>query len=152
MKFNESPQFLFKTALFEKLKGLRKMALRLGRISVDSKCSWLIKPERIKELLNGKIVVGDLDPEKDLTPNIRQKQVDMKIGVDITSMVLKHQVESIVLVAGDGDFVPASKLARREGVDFILDPMWAHINPDLEEHVDGINSVLFAHNLQPKNK
>ena len=68
-----------------------------------------------------------------------------------TSMVLKHQVESIVLVAGDGDFVPASKLARREGVDFILDPMWAHINPDLEEHVDGIKSVLFSHG-QVKDK
>ena len=76
-------------------------------------------------------------------PNIRQKQVDIKIGVDIASMALKHQVDSIVLVAGDGDFVPASKLARREGIDFILDPMWAPINPDLNEHVDGVNTVLF---------
>ena len=34
------------------------------------------------------------------------------------------------------------KMARREGVDFILDPMLAPINPDLNEHVDGITSAL----------
>lgn len=39
------------------------------------------------------------------------------------------------------DFVPAAKLARREGVDFILDPMWASIRPDLYEHIDGLRSV-----------
>ena len=38
-------------------------------------------------------------------------------------MSYKRQVDQIVLVAGDSDFVPASKLARREGIDFILDPL-----------------------------
>ena len=46
------------------------------------------------------------------------------------------------LVAGDSDFVPAAKLARREGIDFILDPLWATIRPDLHEHVDGLHTVL----------
>ena len=32
-------------------------------------------------------------------------------------------------------------LARREGIDFILDPMWADIRPNLSEHVDGIMSA-----------
>jgi uncharacterized LabA/DUF88 family protein len=32
-------------------------------------------------------------------------------------------VQQIVLISGDEDFVPALKLARREGIDFILDPM-----------------------------
>ena len=122
---------------------MRKMALRLGRISLNATCRWQIKPNKMKDLLFGKITVSDLNPDTDVLPNLQQKQVDLKIGVDITSMVLKKQVDSIVLVAGDGDFVPASKLARREGVDFILDPMWAHINPDLKEHVDGIFTVLY---------
>ena len=143
VKFNTTSQYLFKTELFEKLRSMRKMALRLGRISLNASYSWQIKPSKIHDLLTGKITVKDLDPEKDILPSLQQKQVDIKIGVDIASMALKHQVESIVLVAGDGDFVPASKLARREGVDFILDPMWAHIKPDLKEHVDGIRSVLF---------
>ncbi|MGC1549909.1 MAG: NYN domain-containing protein, partial [Rhodanobacter sp.] len=45
------------------------------------------------------------------------------------------------LVAGDADFIPAAKLARYEGIDFILDPMWQGIAPDLHEHIDGLQSV-----------
>ena len=51
-----------------------------------------------------------------------------------------HLAERIVLVSGDSDFVPAAKLARREGIDFILDPLWAHITPSLNEHIDGLDS------------
>jgi len=65
----------------------------------------------------------------------------MRIGLDIASVSYKKQVDQIVLVAGDADFVPAAKLARREGVDFILDPMWAHIPEDLHEHIDGLRSI-----------
>ena len=64
----------------------------------------------------------------------------MKIGVDISSLAYKKQVDRIILIAGDSDFVPASKLARREGIDFILDPMWRHINPNLYEHIDGLRT------------
>ena len=64
----------------------------------------------------------------------------MKIGIDIASMAYKRQVEKIVLIAGDSDFVPAAKLARREGIDFVLDPMGAPIKPDLFEHIDGLRS------------
>lgn len=143
VRFDKSELYGFKMDLFDKLRNMRKMALRLGRINLDTSSSWQIRPEVAKELLAGRKNIENLDAETDIIPNIRQKQVDMKIGIDIASMVLKHQVNTIVLVAGDGDFVPASKMARREGVDFILDPMWAHINPDLNEHVDGIRSVLF---------
>ena len=45
------------------------------------------------------------------------------------------------LDAYDSDFVPAAKLARREGIDFVLDPMRANVEPQLFEHVDGIKSV-----------
>lgn len=62
--------------------------------------------------------------------------------VDIASLALKKQVDTLVLVAGDSDFVPAAKLARREGIDFILDPLWQQINGDLFEHIDGLQSGL----------
>ena len=42
------------------------------------------------------------------------------------------------LLSGDSDFVPAAKLARREGIDFILDPMKANVDPQLFEHIDGM--------------
>lgn len=73
---------------------------------------------------------------------LRQKGVDMRIGVDIASLALHKQADTIVLVAGDSDFVPAAKLARRAGIDFILDPMWQKINADLFEHIDGLQSGL----------
>ena len=74
----------------------------------------------------------------------------MRIGIDITSLTLKRQVDKIVLVAGDSDFVPAAKLARREGVEFILDPMWRSVGSDLFEHIDGLWSGL-PHANKSKN-
>jgi uncharacterized LabA/DUF88 family protein len=73
---------------------------------------------------------------------LRQKGVDMRIGIDISSLTLKKLVDTIVLVAGDSDFVPAAKLARREGIEFILDPLWQQVNSDLFEHIDGLQSGL----------
>lgn len=70
----------------------------------------------------------------------RQKGVDMRIGIDITTLTLKRQVDTIVLVTGDSDFVPAAKVARREGVEFLLDPLWQSVTDDLNEHVDGVQS------------
>lgn len=72
----------------------------------------------------------------------RQKGVDMRIGLDITTLTLKKQVDTIILVSGDSDFVPAAKLSRREGIEFILDPLWQQINADLFEHIDGLQSGL----------
>jgi uncharacterized LabA/DUF88 family protein len=78
----------------------------------------------------------------DLKLGLRQKGVDMRIGIDIASLTLKKQVDTIILVTGDSDFVPAAKLARREGVEFLLDPLWQSVNDDLHEHVDGMASGL----------
>jgi uncharacterized LabA/DUF88 family protein len=65
----------------------------------------------------------------------------MRLGLDIASLTYKRLVNQIVLISGDADFVPAAKLARREGIDFILDPMWASIRAELHEHIDGLRSV-----------
>ncbi len=80
---------------------------------------------------------------RNLTPNdvtlaLRQKGVDMRIGTDIATIALKNQADTIILVTGDSDFVPAAKVARREGVEFLIDPLWQSINDDLHEHVDGV--------------
>ncbi len=78
----------------------------------------------------------------DVALGLRQKGVDMRIAIDIASLTLKKQVSTIVLVAGDSDFVPAAKLARREGMEFILDPIWQKVNDDLFEHIDALQSGL----------
>lgn len=81
--------------------------------------------------------VNDLKDE-DFAPGFRQKAVDMRIGIDIASLTLKKQADTIILVSADSDFVPATKLARREGVEVILDPLWHTFHSDLHEHIDGL--------------
>jgi len=73
---------------------------------------------------------------QDIAPRIRQKGVDMRIGLDIASLALKRLVSTIVLVAGDSDFVPAMKL-RREGLRVLLDPLGSsHVRPEPKVHAD----------------
>lgn len=119
---------------------MRKLALRLGYLNERSG-AWVLRGDALKQLLRGDIAVGGLTT-RDVRYDVQQKGVDMRIGLDIASLAFKKQVDQIVLVAGDSDFVPAAKLARREGIDFILDPMWASIRDDLHEHIDGLQSVF----------
>lgn len=142
IKFDESDQYKFRESLFSELKMMRKVALRLGVLSRDKDNPWTIAPQQMTRLLKGEIQISDLNPKKDLILNVRQKQVDLKIGIDIATMTLKGQVSTMVLVAGDGDFVPVAKMARREGIDFLLDPMWGYVQPALIEHIDGLYSVF----------
>lgn len=136
--FSKSEEYKFRIELIEALKKKRKVALRIGMLK-DNK-SWAIRPRVVKDLLAGKIKMEDVK-EDDIFFEVRQKGIDMKIGVDIASLALKRFVDCIVLFSGDSDFVPASKLARREGVDFVLDPMFANVEPQLFEHIDGMKSV-----------
>jgi uncharacterized LabA/DUF88 family protein len=140
--FAKTDQYKFQIAFFEELRKKRKVALRLGVL--EDKNKWIIKPSKTKELLNGTIQVSDLT-ENDVQFDFIQKMVDMKIGLDIASITLKKQVDQIILIAGDSDFVPAAKLARREGIDFLLDPMWNPIKPNLFEHIDGLHSTFKQH-------
>lgn len=135
--FSKTEQSVFREGLFKKLRSKRKVALRLGYLSDNG--SWRIKPLTLKKLLNGQKQWTDLE-DSDFSYDVRQKAVDSRIAVDIASLAFKSQVDRIVLIAGDADFVPASKLARREGIDFILDPLHNHISDDLHEHIDGCHS------------
>lgn len=122
----------------DELKKKRKFAIRLGKLA-EEQAHYTLKPQSVKRLCNGKLCFEKLQ-ESDFCLEIEQKGVDMKIGLDIASMAYKHQVEQIVLISGDSDFVSAAKLARREGIDFILDPLGAPIKPDLFEHIDGLRT------------
>ena len=146
--FSKTKECLFRKSFFEELKKKRKLALRLGTVKDNG--NWQIYAPKVKELLNGTIGIDDLT-ESDVYLNIRQKGIDMKIGVDIASLSLKRFVDTIVLFSGDADFVPAAKLARREGVDFILDPINANVDPQLFEHIDGMKSVSPPRLRKPAN-
>lgn len=142
--FAKSETAQFRNKFFECLKEQRKVALRMGHLSEIS--GWIIKPRVMKELLARKREYSSLT-DNDFTLEVTQKTVDMKIGLDVASLTYKKFVDQIILVSGDSDFLPAAKLARREGVDFILDPMHKDIPSDLSEHIDGKRSTC----PRPKN-
>lgn len=124
----------------------RKVALRMGEL-LESSAGYVLNTDAVKKLCRGELAVKDLK-ESDFHLDIQQKGVDMRIGLDIASLSYKRLVDQIVLIAGDSDFVPAAKHARREGIDFILDPMWHTIKPSLNEHIDGLSSCVLK---PPKN-
>jgi len=73
----------------------------------------------------------------EILPDIEQKGVDLRIGLDIARLSLKEMVRVIVVMAGDSDLVPAFKFARREGCKVYLDKLGvAHVRRDLEAHAD----------------
>lgn len=136
--FGKSAQAIFQYAFLAQLRKTRKVALRLGYLK-DTK-HWELNPRKTKDLVKGKISILDLKPS-DIRYQVNQKSVDIKIGIDIATLAYKRLVEKIILISGDGDFVPAAKMARREGIDFVLDPMWNPIDDSLFEHIDGLRST-----------
>ena len=136
--FGASDTYKWSTDFYNELKKKRKIALRMGSLS-DAGAYFALTADATKALCLGKKTIGDLS-DSDFSISFQQKGVDMRIGLDISSLAYKNQVDQIILIAGDSDFVPAAKLARREGIDFILDPMEATIKDDLFEHIDGLKS------------
>lgn len=178
IEFAKTPEARFREALFQELRQKRKFALRLGKVTRERDWQitaqltkqllktreWLHLLEAPLNTTNGsaiqmlteeqrrsleKVVQTWKDfGEADINLGLRQKGVDMRIGLDITSITLKKQADTIILITGDSDFVPAAKLARREGVEFILDPMGQNVQDDLFEHIDGLVSVLRTENRE----
>ena len=137
--YAKTAQARFRERLFDALRSSRNVAVRLGDVRREVNRSWLLRAKAQNDLLGGRRGVGDLTDD-DFALAIRQKGVDMRIGLDIASIALKGQADTIVLVADDADFVSAAKLARREGVRFVLDPLWQNVPPDLNEHIDELTS------------
>jgi uncharacterized LabA/DUF88 family protein len=136
---SESATALWRREFHEALRGMRKVALRMGEIPTNQ-IRWQLKPSALKDLTNSKREWQTMTDD-DFKLELRQKGVDMRLGLDIASLAFKQQVNQIVLISGDADFAPAAKLARREGIDFVLDPMWSTIRSDLFEHIDGLRTV-----------
>jgi uncharacterized LabA/DUF88 family protein len=90
--FSKTEDFKLRTNIHNELKKGRKTALRLGRLQDFG--GWTLKQNSLKELLKGTRDFSSLE-DKDFRYEIRQKSVDMKIGVDIASVAYKGQAERI---------------------------------------------------------
>ncbi len=95
----------------------------------------ILSKDKFKALINKKITIKDFT-ENDVRPLIKQKTVDMKIGLDIALIAIKKLADLLIIITGDSDIVPALKIARSEGLQVGLDPLRSNICKDLKEHVD----------------
>ncbi|NNM65703.1 MAG: NYN domain-containing protein [Burkholderiales bacterium] len=129
VQFGNSPVAAKSRKLFEQLAEQPYMALRLGELVLEG---WEINAARLRGETSTSIEVR----ADDLRPQITQKGVDMRIGMDIAALTLKRLVQTIVLVSGDSDFVPAMKFARREGAHLYLCPLGHRVKPSMREHSD----------------
>lgn len=140
VNMEKTETYAWSTEFLDALASKRKVAIRLGDLQ-EKESGFRLREKTVKALCRGDIEFSDVN-EDDFELNLVQKGVDMRIGLDIASIATKRLASQIVLIAGDSDFVPAAKFARREGIDFILDPMWQKVRSSLNEHVDGLRSCV----------
>ena len=125
--------------LHEELRDVPFVALRMGDLRFRG---WTLNMGRVPTDEPQLQITAD-----DLRPNVHQKGVDMRIGLDIASLTLKKQVDVIVLVTGDSDFVPAMKFARREGAQLFLVALGSNVTDEVREHAD----LMLDLPLAPRN-
>ena len=114
--------------------------MRMGTL-MSKHMAFNLKQESLKKLISGQLALSNLSEGDFTLSGIKQAGVDMRIGLDVASLAHGRIVDQIILIAGDADFVPVAKVARRSGVDFLVDPMGHHISDELRLHVDGLEDL-----------
>lgn len=135
--FSSSPVFSARKQYLDAIKVLPSMALRSGTLSANG---WKVPSNKIASVVKA-LKAGNGLTRGDLVPNIQQKQVDMKIGLDVAWLASKKIVDKIVLFTGDSDFVPAMKFARKEGILVYIAKFNYSLKSQLLEHSDGIIEI-----------
>lgn len=126
--FSQTKAYTAKERVLKSLAQKERFAVRLGELSFDG---W--NEVKKTDPTTGKETT-------DYVPKLKQKGVDMKVGLDMAYMALKHTVDKVVLVAGDSDFIAPMKFVRREGLQVYLYSMGHKVKAKLIEHSDFILS------------
>ena len=121
-------------SLIDKLELKADFALRLGEVSINRE--WIVREKALKDIVNNPRYIQ----ASDIKPDINQKGVDLRIGLDIARIALKQLVGILVVATGDSDLIPAFKFARREGIRVYLETMGHGVKRELKVHADLILS------------
>ena len=121
-----TPTYQWTERFFNELIHKKMFAIRRGRLTKPL-TGYVLTPKAQKAFFSGHLTMANIQ-QSDLRLDIGQKGVDMRLGIDLVQLATKRLVDHVVLIAGDSDFVPAVKIARREGVKIILDNMNNNIN------------------------
>lgn len=136
--FSSLPGTKWSNDFYASFTNERKVAVRMGELA-EATATYILKDDALSDLLKKARTVDDLQ-ESDFRLDVKQKGVDMRIGLDVASLARERLVDQIILIAGDSDFLPVAKMARKNGVDFLLDPMKQFTKKSLRNHLDGIES------------
>lgn len=123
--FEETEQYKKGLELLKSISELDFFAVRLGELQFSG---WSLK----KNCYENRETYTD----ECFTPNLSQKGVDIKIGLDIAWISYQKTAKNIVLITGDSDFVPAIKVARRNGVFVWLYTLNHNVKPELIKNAD----------------
>ena len=116
-------------SLLDQLEMEKDFAVRKGEIVARG---WKIGKAALTSMLKSPRV----PTARDLQPNVQQKSVDLRIGLDIALLSLRRLANAIVVVTGDSDLIPAFKFARREGMRVYLDHLGGPVRRELKVHAD----------------
>lgn len=132
--FGSHPTNSINKRLQDQLAQSPDVALRRGELVFRG---WRVRREALAELERApRLLRGE-----DFVPEVEQKGVDLRLGLDVAVLAIKRIVDVAVLVTGDADLVPAMKLARREGLRVYLDTMGNPVRPSLTEHAECVLKV-----------
>lgn len=131
--FSQNPGVAGRDRFLKELNSKPQVALRIGSLAFRG---WKLTQQIHNDLLSNKTKATEINSSH-IKPNFMQKGVDMKIGIDIASLVFKKIVSRIILFSADTDMTPAMKLARIEGVQIVMVQIGnTTLNPKLIEDSD----------------
>ena len=129
LNLGQSATFARMTSIHETLDLSSDFALRRGEVVARG---WRLKDSALRQVVMSRRAIRP----NDVRPDLRQKGVDLRMGLDIARLSLRRLVDVIVVVTGDSDLVPAFRFARREGIRVYLDHLGAPVMRDLKAHTD----------------
>lgn len=132
------------TPIFERLSTLQReisvaddVAFRKGMLNLNG---WRLNRYRVRNVQR----TGRPLEAEDFEPDLEQKRVDMKIGLDVAWLAIKNIVDAVILVAGDTDIIPAMDFARQQGVRVVLVPMDnPYMSDSMAIHSDEVRNVNY---------
>lgn len=122
--FEKTPQYIYGIKLLSDIKRLDYFAVREGTLQFSG---W-----KLKKAAYNKQPLDDSDFE----PELHQKGVDIKIGLDLAWISYKQVAERVIFVTGDSDFIPAIKTARRNGIFVYLVTLGHMVRSELPDNCD----------------
>ena len=134
LDLSQTDQYSHGESLLDKLEMKPHFAVRRGEAIAHG---WKLGLKAVRSLKNRQRELQ----AKDVVPDIEQKGVDLRIGLDIARLALRGMVRAIIIVTGDSDLVPAFKFARREGVRIYLNYLGHSVRRDLKAHADVILDI-----------